>query len=122
MSRSISPVSRASAKSSAIVVSGAMTRSTEECEMSRSCHSATFSSAGTTAERTTRGEPGQVLGQDRVALVRHRRGALLPRREILLRLAHFGALQVADLGGEPLDRRGDQRQRHEELRRGGRAG
>src|ERR1700759_1960566 len=34
-----------------------MKRSTEECEMSRSCQSATFSSAGTAAERTTRARP-----------------------------------------------------------------
>ncbi len=50
-------VSRASAKSSAIVASGAITRSTDECEMSRSCHSATFSSAGTTVARTSRARP-----------------------------------------------------------------
>ena len=43
--------------------------------MSRSCHSATFSSAGTTAPRTSAGEAGQVLGQHRVALVRHRRAS-----------------------------------------------
>ena len=55
--------------------------------MSRSCHSATFSSAGTTAARTTRARPGQVLRQHRVALVRHRRRALLARREIFLGLA-----------------------------------
>ena len=32
-------------------------RSTDECEMSRSCQSATFSSAGVTAARTTRASP-----------------------------------------------------------------
>ena len=32
-------------------------RSTDECEMSRSCHSATSSSAGVTAERTMRASP-----------------------------------------------------------------
>ena len=56
-SRCIIPASRPSAKSSAVVASGAITRSTEECEMSRSCHSVTFSSAGTTAARTTRASP-----------------------------------------------------------------
>ncbi len=40
-----------------MVASGASTRSTDECEMSRSCHSATFSSAGTTAARTSRASP-----------------------------------------------------------------
>ena len=34
-----------------------MNRSTDECEMSRSCHSATFSSAGVTAPRTIRARP-----------------------------------------------------------------
>ena len=43
------------------------------------------------------GEARQILGQYRVALARHRRRALLPGREILPDLAHFGALEVADL-------------------------
>ena len=47
-------------------------------------------------------EPGHVLAQDRVALVRHRRRALLPLAERLGDLPHLGALQVADLDGEPL--------------------
>ena len=37
------------------------------------------------------------LGADRVALVRHRAGALLPGLEPLLHLAHLGALQVPQL-------------------------
>src|ERR1043166_3921866 len=54
------------------------------------------------------GEPGEVLAQDRIALVRHGGGALLAFREILLGLQHFAALQMADLGGQPLERaRGD---------------
>src|SRR3546814_20388099 len=52
----------------------------------------------------------------RVALVRHRRRALLSRREIFLRLQHLGALEVADLDREPLDRRGDDAQSREEHR------
>ena len=40
-----------------IVASGAIMRSTEECEMSRSCQSATFSIAGVTALRTMRARP-----------------------------------------------------------------
>ena len=40
-----------------MVASGAITRSTDEWLMSRSCHSVTFSSAGTTAARTTRASP-----------------------------------------------------------------
>ena len=59
--------------------------------------------------------PGQArdpLGEDRVALVRHRRGALLAGTERLLDLAHLGALEVADLGREALEARageGDRR-------------
>ena len=60
------------------VASGAITRSTEEWEMSRSCQSATFSSAGTTAGAHQAREAGEVLGEHRVALVRHGGGALLP--------------------------------------------
>ncbi len=60
------------------------------------------------------GEAGEILRQHRVALVRHRRGALLPRREELLGLAQLGALQMADLDGEPLDRAGDDAERREE--------
>ncbi len=60
------------------------------------------------------GEAGQILGQHRVALVRHRRAALLAGREIFLGLEHLGPLQVADLGREPLDRGGDDSERGEE--------
>ena len=62
------------------------------------------------------GKACQVFGEHRVALVRHRRGALLPGREEFLGLAQFAALQVADLGGEPLDAGGDHRQGEKELR------
>src|SRR5438270_512700 len=40
-----------------MVESGRMMRSTEECEISRSCHSATFSSAACVLPRTTRARP-----------------------------------------------------------------
>ena len=58
-------------------------------------------------------EPGDVLRQHRVALVRHGRGALLALGEELLGLQHLGALQMADLGREPLDRGGDHAERGE---------
>ena len=45
--------------------------------------------------------------------MRHGRGALLPRREKFLRLQHFGALQMADFGRQPLDRGGDDAERGE---------
>jgi hypothetical protein len=60
------------------------------------------------------GKAGQVFGQHRVALVRHRRRALLALGEELLGFQHLGALQVADFGGKTLDRGGDDAQRGEE--------
>ncbi len=50
-------------------------------------------------------EPREILGQNGVAFVRHGRRTLLPFGEELLHFEHFGALQVSDLDGEPLDRR-----------------
>ena len=97
------------------------TRSTEECEMSRSCHSATSSSAAWRVAAQHAREAGDLLGLDRVALVRHRRGALLPGAERLLHLAHLGALQVADLGREPLQARRRRARSRSAARRGGRA-
>ena len=46
----------------------------------------------------------------------HRRGALLARGERLERLAHLGALEVADLEGEPLERGADAGDRVQEGR------
>ena len=60
-------------------------------------------------------EAADPLRDDRVALVRHRRRALLALAERLLHLAHLGAGEVADLGREPVERRGDERERGEEL-------
>ena len=62
------------------------------------------------------GEPADALAHDRVALVRHRRAALLPGRERLERLAHLGALQVPDLEREPLERRARAGHRREQRR------
>ena len=53
------------------------------------------------------GEAGEIFGQHRIALMGHRRRALLALGEEFLGLHHFGALQVADLGRQPLDRRSD---------------
>ena len=53
---------------------------------------------------------------DRVALVRHRRRALLlARAERLLHLADLGALQVADLGREALEAGAGERDRLQHL-------
>ena len=51
--------------------------------------------------------PGQVLCQDRVALVRHGARALLARRKVFLCLQHFGALQVAHFDRQALNRARD---------------
>ena len=48
---------RRSMWSSTMKLSGMTTRSTDECEMSRSCHRATFSSAAMALARSTRASP-----------------------------------------------------------------
>ena len=53
--------------------------------MSRSCQSATFSSPTVACCPDDPGQPADPLGDDRVALVRHRRRALLAGAERLLR-------------------------------------
>ena len=100
----MTPTIRAKAKSRLSSRQGPIMRSTEECEISRSCQRATFSIAGSAKARTMRASPGHVLGQHRIALVRHRRRALLARRKILFRLQNLGTLQVTDLDGKALDR------------------
>ena len=97
-------------------------RSAPECEMSRSCQSATFSTPACALPRSTRARPQMRSRDDRVALVRHRARALLARPERLLDLAHLGALEVADLGREALQPGAGQRDRAAAARRGGRAG
>ena len=82
--------------------------------MSRSCQSAWFSMRGRGVAAHHAREAGDVLEAPGVALVRHRRGALLARAELLLDLAHLGARQVAELDGDLLEARGDQRERVDE--------
>ena len=60
-------------------------------------------------------EPGDPLGDLGVPLVRHRRRALHPGCERLLDLAHLRAGEVPDLGREPIERRGRERERREQL-------
>ena len=61
----------------AIVESTSTTRSAEECEMSRSCQSGDVLEPTTALRADHAGEPRDALAHDRVALVRHRRRALL---------------------------------------------
>src|SRR4030067_304625 len=63
---SIIPRKRASAKSSTMVASGAITLSAEEWLMSRSCHRATFSKAVSAYPRRRRASPHRV--SDRTGL------------------------------------------------------
>jgi hypothetical protein len=56
------------------------------------------------------GEPADALAEDRVALVRHRRGALLLASERLERLGNLAALEMADFEGDALHAGGGQRQ------------
>ena len=77
-----------------------MTRSTEECEISRSCQRATFSNAACALARTTRARPqicSQVTG---LRLCGMAELPFWPLRKVFLSLAHFGALQVADFEGD----------------------
>src|SRR3954447_6350760 len=60
-------------------------------------------------------KPADALGNLRIALVRHRGRALHPLSERLLDLAHLGAREMPDLGREPLERRGAERERREHL-------
>ena len=60
-------------------------------------------------------EAADALGDDRVALVRHRRRALLALAERLRDLADLGAREVADLERELLERGRDERERGEQL-------
>ena len=83
--------------------------------MSRSCQSATFSSDDRAAARTTRASP-----QIRSATIGLRLCGIAdepfwPLAERLLHLAHLGAGEVADLGREPLERRGEERERRKQL-------
>ncbi len=88
-----------------------MTRSTEECEMSRSCQSGNvFKGCLGIAAQYAR-QAADLLAGDGVLLVRHGRGALLLLAEVLLRLAHFGPLQMADLDGDLVERAADNGQR-----------
>ena len=82
--------------------------------MSRSCHNVTFSSAGITALRTTRARPVRFSVSTGLRLCGIEELPFCPGEKQLLGLAHFGALQVADLGREIFDRGGDDGQRCEE--------
>ena len=62
------------------------------------------------------GQTGDPLREDRVALVGHRRRALLAGPERLLDLPDLGVLEVADLGREALQRAAEDGDRRQESR------
>ena len=79
--------------------------------MSRSCHRATFSKPACAFAAHHARQAADLLAGHRVPLVRHGGGALLLLAEKFFRLADFGALQVADLGGDLVECRRNHRQR-----------
>ena len=93
-----------------------MMRSALEWLMSRSCQSATFSSAAIAFPLTTRASPLKRSAGDRIAFVRHGRAAFLARTEEFLRFQYFGALQMPELRRPAIDARGDERKGGGEFR------
>jgi hypothetical protein len=96
--------------------SARITRSTDECEMSRSCHRAMFSKAAWAFERTMRASPQICSEVTGFALVRHRGRTLLTFGERFLGFANLGALEMADFEGNFLECRGDERERADPCR------
>ena len=84
--------------------------------MSRSCQSATFSRPTTAAARTTRASPQMRSATFGFRLCGIADEPFMPGCERLLDLAHLGARQVPDLGREPVERGGADRERAEQLR------
>ncbi len=84
--------------------------------MSRSCQRTMFSNPTWAFAAQHPRQAADPLADDRVLLVRHRRAALLPGRERLAGLAHLAALEVPDLGGEPVKCRAGARQAGEQCR------
>ena len=84
--------------------------------MSRSCQSATFSTAAWALPRSTRARPvirSVVIGLRLCGIALE--PFCCPARNGSSRLAHLGALQVADLGREPLEPGAGERDRLQEL-------
>ncbi len=92
-----------------------MMRSTELWLMSRSCQSATFSSAAIGVAAQHACQAGQAFAGDGIALVRHRAGTFLSVGEKFFRFQNFGALQMAKFRRPTFDARADQRQGGDKL-------
>ncbi len=83
--------------------------------MSRSCHSATSSSAAWALPRSTRARPASCSLRIGLRLCGIALEPFCPDRERLLRLAHLGARQVADLGRQALQAGARERDRPQQL-------
>src|ERR1044072_95687 len=108
-------IARCWRKSGGIVESGGVQRPAPGYEMSRSCHSATFSTAALALPRRTRANP---VMRSLVIGVRLWGIALAPfwaGADRLFDLAALGALGVADLRREALGAGGRRRDRLQEL-------
>ena len=93
-----------------------MTRSTELCEISRSCHSATFLERRDAVRPHHPRESAHLLAAYRIPFVRHRRTSALLAAKRFLSFANFRALQMPDLQCDLFQRRRDNRERRHILR------
>ena len=98
------------------------TRSADECEMSRSCHSATFSRPTSAAPRTTRARPQIRSATIGLRLCGIADEPFCPRPNGSSHLAHLRAREVPDLERERLERGGGRARGRRAARRAGRAG
>ena len=94
--------------------SGRMTRSTDECEMSRSCHRLTSSRPADRLPRKMRARPDSRSAVIGLRLWASRTNPLT-RPEALFDLTHLSALEVSHLGRDHLDGRSHRRARVEVL-------
>ena len=90
-----------------MVESGRIIRSTDEWEISRSCHSATSSNAACAFERTTRARPQICSETTGLRLWGMADEPFWPSENGSSSFAHFGALQVPDLERDLFERGGD---------------
>src|SRR6266566_8267841 len=92
-----------------------MMRSTDECEMSRSCHSDVLHGRESVTAEDPR-KAGNLFGSNWIALVRHRRGPFLLLREKFFGFTDLGTLQVAQFNRNFFQRRADQCKRRDVVR------
>jgi len=104
------PVNRDSAKSRSPWRRGRSSRSTEECEMSRSCQSGDVFHRGSERMRPMRDQTVRFSVRTVDCVGAAGEEPLLARREIFLRLQHFGALQMADCVASRSTEEGDNAQ------------